>query len=340
MARKLRVDFEGAIHHVTVRGIERRRLFRDDEDRNRFLLRLKEAVEEYGVRLYLFCMMENHVHLVLETPGANLSAFMRKLQTAYAVYFNLRHGRSGHLMQGRFWSQLVSGDEYLLRLSRYVHLNPVVVGHADCLPVEERRRMLRHYRWSSYRGYVGLTTSLECVAEEPLLRLVGGEGARARLRYRRFVEAALATEDQEFRDELKAARWAVGNAEFQQRIQAEYNRQVASVRRMEDVALRRVRAAVAPEIVLRRVAGEYGIRPEALRQRQYGVRARAVAAYLLLRHAGMNQREIAEFLGMRTGVAVCLQLKRLRTRMGGDAQLAEQINRLANCSLSEQRKKI
>ncbi len=76
------------------------------------------AIEEYGVRLYLFACMRNHAHILCETPQANLSAFMHKLQTAYTVYYNLRHRRSGHLMQGRFGAELVAGDEYLLRLGK------------------------------------------------------------------------------------------------------------------------------------------------------------------------------------------------------------------------------
>jgi len=125
MARKLRVQFEGAIYHVTIRGVERRTLFNDNNDCERFLECLGEAVEESGVRLYLFCLMTNHVHLLVETPQGNLSAFMHKLQTAYTVYYNLRHKRVGHLMQGRFGAKPVEGDTYLLVLSRYIHLNPV-----------------------------------------------------------------------------------------------------------------------------------------------------------------------------------------------------------------------
>jgi putative transposase len=128
MARKLRVQYEGAIYHVTMRGVERRPIFKDDEDRERFLKRLGEAVEEFGLRLYLFSLLQNHIHLLVETPQANLSAFMHKLQTAYTVYYNLRHRRAGHLMQGRFGAEPVQGDTHLLKLTRYIHLNPVFVG--------------------------------------------------------------------------------------------------------------------------------------------------------------------------------------------------------------------
>ena len=100
MARPLRVEYEGAIYHVTARGNDRRSIFRDDRDRQRFCDRLGDCVEAHEVRLYMFCLMANHIHLMLETPAGNLSQFMHRLQTAYSVYFNRRHQRSGHLFQG------------------------------------------------------------------------------------------------------------------------------------------------------------------------------------------------------------------------------------------------
>jgi len=99
MARRLRIQFPGAIYHVTARGVERRRIFVDDVDRTRFLTQLGATARECHVRLYLYCLMANHVHLVLQTELPNLSQFMHKLETAYAVYFSLRHRRAGHLLQ-------------------------------------------------------------------------------------------------------------------------------------------------------------------------------------------------------------------------------------------------
>src|SRR5215831_9751891 len=125
MARLLRVPFPGAIYHVTVRGNERRLLFKDEADRKRFLSQLMESSQLHSARLYLVCLMPNHFHLLVETPCGNLSTFMARQLTAYAVYFNRRHQRVGHLTQGRYGAQLVEGNEYLLKLSRYIHLNPV-----------------------------------------------------------------------------------------------------------------------------------------------------------------------------------------------------------------------
>jgi len=115
MARKLRIQYEGAIYHVTFRGNARQAIFGDDRDRERLTERVGEGAEDFGVRVYGYCWMGNHGHLLLETPAANVSAFMASVLSGYTVYYNLRHETSGHVMQGRFGSTVVSGDAYLLR---------------------------------------------------------------------------------------------------------------------------------------------------------------------------------------------------------------------------------
>ena len=140
MARKLRLQYEGAIYHITVRGNGRRRIFRDDSDRERLLWRLSESRDFCDVRIYLACLMDNHFHLVAETPRGNISQFMHSVLTGYSVYFNLRHNTCGHVLQGRYGAELVEGNEYLLQLSRYVHLNPVHTREHKKLSVMEKVR--------------------------------------------------------------------------------------------------------------------------------------------------------------------------------------------------------
>ena len=117
MARQLRVQYDGAICHVTVRANGREDLFEQDQDCVYLLARIGEAVDRYQVRVYLFCLMSSHFHLVVETPRGNLGAFMQGILTGYGVYFNRAHRRHGHVTQGRYGARLVSGDEYLLKLS-------------------------------------------------------------------------------------------------------------------------------------------------------------------------------------------------------------------------------
>ena len=128
MARPLRIELSGGLYHLTSRGNERRAIFRDTRDREHFLELLAELPERFGTILYGYVLMDNHYHLVLETPEANLSRVGQWLNLSYGVWFNHRHDRSGHLFQGRFSSKLIGDDAGLMEVVRYVHLNPVRVG--------------------------------------------------------------------------------------------------------------------------------------------------------------------------------------------------------------------
>lgn len=156
MARPIRVEFEGAVYHVTARGNERRRIFRSDEDRTLFLETLKQMTEQLGVVLHAYCLMPNHYHLVIETPRGNLTQAMGWFQTTYTIRYNRRHKRSGHLLQGRFKAHVVEADVYARQLVLYVHLNPVRPRDKATPILKERRKGLEEYRWSSHREYSGM----------------------------------------------------------------------------------------------------------------------------------------------------------------------------------------
>ena len=146
MPRPLRVDYPGALHHVIFKGNEGRVIFWEDRDREEFLKMLKELTRRYRFILYAYCLMDNHVHLLIETAHEPLSRFMQRLLTRYVQWFNKRHNRSGHLLGDRYKSILVDKDRYFLAVLRYIHLNPV------------RARMVsmpEEYPWSSYREYLG-----------------------------------------------------------------------------------------------------------------------------------------------------------------------------------------
>jgi len=313
MARKLRVQYEGAIYHVTARGVERRVIFDDDRDREHFLKQLEDGVEVYGVRLYLYCLMRNHFHLLVETPAGNLPAFMQKIETAHTVFYNIRHDRTGHLLQGRYDAKLVDGDEYLDRLSRYVHLNPVYTGNNAKKPLESRLRLLREYRWSSFRGYAGLARQHEFVDEGALLKMAGGRSESARRRnYKKFVEAGLANDDEEFVNVLEKGKWGIGGETFQAGIRDMHMDMAQKARRPEDVSLRRVESRHKPEKVLSAVCDAFGGSLEDIKKRSYGSLVRAVAARMLMKYSGMNQRDAGVYLKIGSGAAVCQQLKRLK----------------------------
>ncbi len=328
MARLLRVEYPGALYHVTIRGNNRRELFGDDTDRERFLDRLGEYREEYGIRVYAYCLMSNHVHLVVETPEANLGRFLHRLQTAYTTYFNLRHGESGHLTQGRYGAKTVEGDEYLLNLARYVHLNPVFVGGMREKELKERRKALRGYRWSSYRQYLGKRES-KVVEEGPLLAMMPGRGiGRHRVEFRKYVEAGMAETDEEFLALKERSRLGIGSEEFCGKMQELYERVLRGRQRPEDVALRRVGRRLEPGRVVEAVCRHFGEVPESIGRRTRGGWLRAVAARMLSRHSGLTQREIAPLLGVGTGKAASVQLSRLAIVLKHDRRLARQVDQI------------
>src|SRR6266513_3072948 len=150
MARKLRVEYEGAIYHLMNRGDHREAIFRDDEDRHLFMSTLSQTCEKTDWQVHAYCLMPNHFHLVVETPKANLVAGMKWFLGTYTGRFNRRHKLSGHLFSGRYKALIVegSGNGYLRTVCDYVHLNPV---RAKLLSKEQK---LRAYRWSSYGEYL------------------------------------------------------------------------------------------------------------------------------------------------------------------------------------------
>jgi len=178
MARPLRIEFPGALYHVTSRGDRRGTIFEDDEDRETFLQILAEVVERCNWVCYAYCLMGNHYHLVVETPEANLSKGMRHLNGVYTQASHRRHRRVGHLFQGRFQGILVDRDGYLLELTRYVVLNPVRAGMVEG-PGD--------WPWSSYRAMVGDAAAPKWLATVTVLALFTKQRAAARRRYTRFV---------------------------------------------------------------------------------------------------------------------------------------------------------
>lgn len=179
MARPLRIEFPGAVYHVTSRGNARRKIFLDDEDREGFLGTLSWVVERFGWICHGYCLMDNHFHLMIETTKPNLSRGMRQLNGVYTQAFNRRHHKVGHLFQGRFKAILVEKDAYLLELARYVVLNPV---RAKMVKSPER------YPWSSYRATLGLDPVPPVLGIDWLLLQFARTKVVARERYAAFVQ--------------------------------------------------------------------------------------------------------------------------------------------------------
>jgi len=178
MARPLRIEFPGALYHVTSRGNARQPIFLDDRDRFFFLDRLGEVVRSRSWHCHSYCLMPNHYHLLVETPEPNLSSGKRCLNGRYSQRFNRRHERVGHVLQGRFHAVVVERETHLLELARYIVLNPV---RANLVPSAEE------YRWSSLGATLGLEPAPPWLEAGQMLSRFG-----SRARYLAFVREGLA----------------------------------------------------------------------------------------------------------------------------------------------------
>ena len=223
MARKLRLEYPGAIYHLMSRGDRREPIFRGDQDRVLFLDTFTAATQKTGWQVHALCLMPNHFHLVVETPGANLVAGMKWLLGTYTSRFNRRHKLFGHLFSGRYKSLIVdgSGTGYLKTVCDYVHLNPV---RAKLLTPEQK---LARYRWSSYPAY--LLPARQRPAWLRVDRLLGEHGLRAdtSAARREFAARMEGRRAAELEREWQPIRrgWCLGRPEFRTELLGEMREQ-------------------------------------------------------------------------------------------------------------------
>jgi REP-associated tyrosine transposase len=276
MARPLRLEFPGALYHVTARGNARQLIYRDEEDRRLYLDLLGKEIDQQGWRCYAYCLMDNHYHLLIETPEPNLVAGMRRLNGVYTQAFNRRHRRVGHLFQGRYKAIVVDKDAYLRELCRYIVLNPV---RAAAVKSPER------WPWSSYRATSGEASAQSWLAVEEVRALFPGRGA-----YQRFVEEGMGQD----------APWAklrgqiyLGGDDFLKRMERRLpGRRVRGIARAHLEPLRPTAAAIEAG-----VAKAYRIPLDRVLDRSSGEAYKA-AVYLLRRAANLTLAEVAKRAGV------------------------------------------
>jgi REP-associated tyrosine transposase len=328
MARPLRLERPGGWYHVTVRGVERRAIFRDDRDRRRLLELLGAAVSRFRWLAHGYVLMDNHYHLIIQIQETNLSRGMQWFQTSYSMGFNRRHGRVGPLVQGRFKAVVVDPVGWALELSRYVHLNPVrtapmgldkrarkadrlgVRGRPNAKQVRERVQRLRNYRWSSYRAYVGLDQASEWLTCKVVLELGGPGTLRQRqAAYARYVEAAV-------REGLEQSPWEHLEGKLilgPRRFVEDLRKRMGSLNREHSQ-----RRALSPrprwEQVLQAVESVRGQKWEEFRDR-HGDWGRELALYLGRQEAALSLRQLGARAGGADYAAVSVAIKRFERRL-------------------------
>jgi REP element-mobilizing transposase RayT len=195
MARPLRIQYPGAFYHVTSRGNERKKVFKSQRDREKFLEYFQSSTQRYDAVIHAYCLMDNH-HLILETPSGNLSQIMQHINGAYTTYFNVKRRRSGHLFQGRYKAILIDADEYAKELSSYIHLNPVRAKIVE-LPEE--------YKWSSYNFYIGSKKTPKWLTRDFILGYFSEKVYAAEKKYRKYVKTLVNEEYQSPFEEVFAS---------------------------------------------------------------------------------------------------------------------------------------
>jgi len=289
MTRPLRLEFAGALYHLSARGDRHEPIFEDDQDRLVFLDLLAKEVLQQGWVLYAFCLMGNHYHLLLETPEPNLVQGMRRLNGVYTQAFNRRHRRVGRVLQGRYKSILVDKEAYLRELCRYVVLNPVRAGMVAAV---------QDWHWSSYLPTAG---RMPCPPwfNAAAVRGLFGKGAAARKRYERFVAQGL---KQPSPWEALKGQVYLGSQAFHAQMKKRLSGK--TLKGVSRAQLNPVRPSA--QAILRAVADAHGIKPAAALARQSGP-AFKQTVYLLRRRANLSLREVAHMAGVTIGRVAQIQ---------------------------------
>ena len=312
MARPLRISYPNAFYHVTCRGNDRRVIFRDDHDRTRFLAQLENALEIFSVRLHAFVLMSNHFHLIVETPKANLSEFMRQFNISYTGYYNRRHGRIGHLYQGRFKAIVVDKDSYLLELSRYVHLNPIRIKAKRQRSEAERIGEVSRYRWSSLSGYLDGKKKALWMTYDAVLGYVGG----SRQKYAAFVQEGI-REGFATPWEGLLAQMVLGNPDFVEKL-----KKMKIKGSPKDQPPYRMIRSIKAEALIKQAARCFGLAEADLTRKRGRHRLeRALVMELLHRYSGLKQRMIGERLGNLDEGLVSRDCRAIRAKIKNDPKI-------------------
>ncbi len=321
MARALRIQFEGALYHITCRGNEKRDIFKDDSDRLRFLETLKLSLDNYQVLLYCYILMQNHYHLLVETPHGNISEVMRHFNITYTSYYNKRHNRVGHLYQGRYKSILVDKDNYLTILSRYIHLNPIRVEQLIGRRAKEKERYLKEYPWSSLLGYINEGEKTPLIDYSLILAEYGGDNPDGRMNYWKQMRRDI-TDGLEVKDKV-VGQSVLGGDDFVRWVKNTYANKVTN--RREIPSLRGILRYRSTDEILKVISDETDKTDEEILKEKGPLRQMAME--LLFRYGGLKGVEIARLMELDYST-VSKERKRLRETVEKDATLKELVERI------------
>jgi len=325
MTRPLRIQYPNAFYHVTCRGNEQREIFRDKEDREVFLELLARSLDIFDVKLAAYACMTNHFHLLVCTPKGNLSEFMRHFNISYTGAFNRKYHRSGHLYQGRYKAFLIDADNYLLEVSRYIHLNPLRIKSKDSQ--EKRWHDLSQDDQTSLPGYINQRNWKEFVHYRIVLDYFGGDTRKSRTEYRSFVEEGFRKEVPSPLEKGKGTG-IIGKENFVEEIKQLFVKDKKSSR--EQPALRELRKGIAPNELIDWYAKLVGMKREELTKKGRQSTERAMLMEMLYKFCRMMQPEIGKLLGGIDYSAVSQARKRMQLKIQNEPEWRKKFNDIQN----------
>ncbi len=278
MVRPLRLAYENATYHITARGNRKENIVYSDKDKVVFIERMNETCSKYSFTCYAYCLMDNHYHLFIKTPHANISEGMHYLNTSYTNWFKAEHNIVGVVFQGRYKSILVDEDSYGIKLSAYIHLNPLRAGIVD--DIEE-------YRWSSYLDYIGKRKSLEGLDTEFILGQFDEETEKARRKYKRFIFENINMVNP-LEDSYRGI--AVGGERFIERIKEKIN----SIGKKREMVETRVAGTYGSEEIVGCIVKRFKIGKGEVLRKSRGNIYRQMAMYLMKRYTMLSLKDIGE----------------------------------------------
>jgi putative transposase len=290
MARRTRIEFKDALYHVITRCNQTQNAFQNSDDFSRYLTLLSVYKERYGFILHSYVLMNNHVHILIETPKAPLSKIMQGINQSYTMYFNRKYGKVGHLFQGRYKAILCDRDRYQLSLVKYIHLNPVRAGIVEA-PEE--------YPWSSHQSYLQQDNKTSVVDTESVLGMLSEDKRAANYLYIAFMGADVSIPREDVYRTVEQR--ILGDEHFIEKVRKESNVKVQATRRDREYTLDEIAGAIE---------GAYGISLEEIRSASKSSRlSKGKKMMSLVAHKyGYKGKEIAKFIN-KDPVAVTRHLK-------------------------------
>ncbi len=312
MARPLRLSFENAFYHITARGMRKENIFYSNKDKRVFVDKMNETFEKYSFVCYAYCLMDNHYHLFIKTPLANISEGMHYLNTSYANWFRAKYKLTGSIFQGRYKSILVDADSYALILSAYIHLNPIKAGMVE---------NINDYPFSSLLDYIGKRTPfIKRLDTSLILNMLSDKTERAQKRYEQYI-----MQKTDIKNPLKNSykNIALGSEKFIEKIKEKISKQKDN----REISRIKYEKLLSKEQIIDIISSQVNVKKDAIFEKKKGNIYRKLTLYCLKKYSAMPLKDIGEMFNMDYA-AVSQAVKRFESEIKKDKMAWEMVEKV------------